>query len=109
MADILQPPQPSLTYGVRWSNDLSINTNPTETQKEHDLLSTWHCLADQINEAYKEFELLNDYLPMIERKINEALSGEPKPDDHLMELANQLEDLLNAMDIEKSLRRSASN
>ena len=109
MADILQPQKPSLSFGVRWSNDLSVSHNTIETPPEHDLLSAWHCLADQINEAYGDFEVINDYLPMIERKINEALRGELEPDDHLMVVANQLEDLLNAMDIEKSLRRSTSN
>ncbi len=106
MADKSPPSQASFTFGVRWSDDLSVVSEKSNLSPTHDLRDTWKLLAEEILKDYGEFELLGDYLPMIERKINETLRGGLESESNLMILANQLEDLLNAMDIDKSLRSS---
>ena len=74
-----------------------------------DLIESWRTLARLSLERYKDFQMLENYMALIERKITDSLNGQLESDSCLMDYANQLEDVFFAMDIEASLQRATDN
>ena len=93
-------------FGVNWEKHPFEDTQTQNLVSSADLAGSWKKLASTVLEAYPNSEFIHDYLAIIERKVAEALKGELDPDNHLMMYANQLEDVLYAMDIEATLSRT---
>lgn len=91
-------------YSVRWTTPKIDEKKPERILSNSELEQTWLQLSHLIAQEYKEYNTIYNYLALIERKVTVFLQENPSEETPLMEYANQLEDVLMAMDID-SLNR----
>ena len=93
-------------YSVRWTTTPIDEKKPERILSSTDLEQTWQHLSHLIAQEYQEFKTIENYLALIERKVTDFLQENHSEETPLMEYANQLEDVLMAMDIDTVNRKN---
>lgn len=95
-------------YTISWAKELPITSGDDGEKSIIDLRNSWLLLRQLITDSYCDFNSIENYLALIDRKVDEAIETSFRPETSLMDLANQLEDVLIAMDIENTIKSSST-
>jgi len=92
--------QDSKRFNIRWEAKNSGGGPEEEKEIPSELSTSWKALAETLLAAKPDFEPMHHYTALIERKIGEYVEGSLPPDENLMTLANQIEDIISALEMQ---------
>lgn len=88
-------------FDIRWDSPKGpLIRSPEGEGSRPDLALAWNQLAEALLLKFPENPGLVDYLKLGERKVNDFLEGRLDPGENPMDYANQLEDVIQALEIE---------
>lgn len=90
-----------IRFDIRWDSPKGPSSRSSDGEERRtELQLAWDELAAALLLEFPDQPGLDDYLKLGERKVNDLLAGRLAPEENPMDYPNQLEDVIQALEIE---------